>query len=380
MWKKTIFSIIKKVYIELFSPVILKKKEKMVCISYLPEPFRKRENHEYLNKHQNRREALILGNVFEELGWGYQVVRFDKLFFKKAGFQMVFGLEPNFLHIIEKNPLAIKIYYATGSYYQHQNRMIIQRTDAFNLKHHSHLSYQRLVAPHVSCEVADYIFQIGSSKTLNTYPEELREKIRIIHQTCHSFTNYKVENKRLHYRRNHFIWMGSNGSILKGLDLIIDFFQNKENLILHIVGNIDADFYELYKNIIENTPNMHYYGFIDMDDPLLLKIAEQCTGIIFPSCSEGLPGTVINMMKLGLIPVVSKWCSFDEIDKLGYEIQDLSVEGIKEAIDWFDSLSDEEIENLFIANYSYSNQMYNYEQFEKDMMYNLRFVLAKSGC
>lgn len=375
--RSILLSLFKYIYINIFTPPIINKKDKLIYISYLSEPFKKKNDSTYLNKHQNRRETILLGEILSNLGWGYVVERFDKYLVKNGKYQAIFGLEPNFERMAKKNPDAVKIYYATGSYYQHQNKMIIQRTDEFNKKHHTELSYQRLVKPHNSCETADYIFQIGSSKTINTYPPELRNKIHIIRQTCHTFINYDVQDKLKYYDRKQFVWMGSNGSILKGLDLVLDYFIGHKEFTLHVIGNIDHDFYSVYKNQINSSTNIHYHGFMDMNDPHFIKIAYQCSCIIFPSCSEGMPGSVINMMKLGLIPIVAKWCSFDKIDVLGYELKDLTTTSIEQSILWFNSLSNKEVEELFIQNHKYSTETYNKNVFEKDMTTNFKKVLPK---
>lgn len=378
MVKKKLLAIGKEIY-KLLSPVIVKKAEYMVAVSYIPEPFCNKNNINYLNKHQNRREILIIADVFHQLGLGYRIERFDKWNIKKKSFDIIFGIEPNFVRLCKDNPHAIKIYYATGSYFQHQNAMIKRRTDDFNIRKGAFLSYRRLVKPHLSCEIADYIFQIGSQKTLDTYPVHLRHKIKIIHQSCHHFQNFELKRHLDNYDRSHFLWVGSHGSILKGLDLVLDYFLLHPQLTLHIIGYIDNDFYQAYKESLKTAPNIIIHGFIDMDDPRLLSIVYTCSCIIFPSCSEGMPGSVINMMKLGIIPIVSQWCSTDEIDQLGYEIPEISYEQIDKAIQWFHSLSAKSIRSLIYKNYHYANSTFNSKVFEEEFKQAIISILNKSN-
>ncbi len=353
------------VYVNFFTPRICVKKNKMAYLSYLPEPYIRKDNITYLNKHQNRREALSLIDIFENFSYGVVIERFDRYFFSKEKYDLVWGLEPNFTRLSKLNPKAKKIYYATGSYYSHQNSMIIQRTDQFNKSHSANLSYHRLVAPHNSCEVADVIFQIGCKKTINTYPEKLRKKIKIINQSCHSFKNFVISDKNDKYKKNEFIWLGSGGSILKGLDLLFDYFILNPQFNLNVVGPLDKDFYLYYKDKIQACKNITYYGFMDMDDPELIHIANRCVAIIFPSCSEGLPGSVINMMKLGLIPIVTQWCSVDGIEDLGYELSGLSIEEIENSVSWIMNLSESQITDLFLKNYNYANLNFNLDKFKE---------------
>lgn len=368
----------KNIFIQLFSPTIVKKRAKMVYISYLPEAYIKSEGDKYFSKHQNRLESLTIGRVIESLGMGYIIERFDKCIIRKFKCDIVFGLEPNFERIAKHNPSAIKIYYATGSYYEHQNTMIYSRTDSFNKSHNCNLSYNRLVTPHNSAETADYIFQIGSQKTINTYPEHLRHKICIIRQSCQNFPNYDINSKLKSYSKTDFLWFGGKGSILKGLDLIIDYFLTHTQYNIHIIGPIDSDFLSYYKNAINTSSNIHCYGFMDLNDFDFIEKVQKCSCIIFPSCSEGLPGTVINAMKLGVIPILSKWCSIDCIETLGYEMESLSTDSIDNAIKWFNSLSDSSIKDLFLANSIYANETYNLKSFENDMLQMFDKILKQN--
>jgi len=368
--------IIRFFYINFLNPTyVFRNSVKQAYISYLSEPFYRKTDISYLNKHQNRKEAIKIGDFFINNGFSIRVERFDKiLVWKKHPFELIFGVEPNFLRISNVNPNAIKIYYATGAYYKHQNEMIIKRTDNVNALHKLTLSYQRLVKPHDSCEKADYIIQIGTPTTIKTYPESLRNKIFLVRQTCHNY-NYNIDLKLLNYNRNTYMWMGSIGSVLKGLDLVLDFFSQNSQYELHVIGTIDDDFQKAYYSILHNSSNILYHGFLPIDSDELISVAEKCVAIIFPSCSEGAPGSVINMNKLGLIPIVSQWCAYDEINDLGYVLPELDVASISQSVKWINGLSKEVIKELFIKNYRYANANFNEEIFESDFISALTTIL-----
>ena len=65
-------------------------------------------------------------------------------------------------------------------------KQIQKMTDYVNVTYDAHIPYQRLVTPHKSIELADYILQIGSSYTILTYPPICQSKIEIIQQTSQS--------------------------------------------------------------------------------------------------------------------------------------------------------------------------------------------------
>ena len=53
-------------------------------------------------------------------------------------YDIIFGLDPNFVTMSQKNPQALKIYYATGAYWKHQYSIVKNRIDSFNKKHGTH--------------------------------------------------------------------------------------------------------------------------------------------------------------------------------------------------------------------------------------------------
>jgi len=341
---------------------------KWIFVSYITEPFKRKKNDGYFHGHQNRQETLIIAEVAQELGFSYVFNDYDKpLNFWKRNFDIVFGLEPNFKILCEKNPKALKIYYATGAYFKHQNLMIINRTNAFCEKYDTNYPYKRLIKEHNSCEVADFIFQIGSKFTIETYPEHLRHKILIINQTSHVFKNINIEEKIKMTSSKDFIWFGSWGTILKGLDLVIECFFINKSLNLHVVGPIEEEFLRVFKNKINNVSNIFLYGFLDVTSKEFRDLVNKCAFLIFPSASEGVPGSVINLQILGVIPILSKWASPDKITDLGYLLKDLSISSINESIDWSQSLSHDQLVELIKTNYYYISTTHNNKKFKMEM-------------
>ena len=184
-----IFNRIKNVYRKRHSTFIWKISDtaEWVYISYLTDIFYYPNDNRLLSSHQNRREALIIAKVFNQLGFNIYIQdHASKKEIPKIKFSIIFGLEPNFCNACIANPQSIKIYYATGAYYEHQNKQIQKMTDYVNVTYDAHIPYQRLVTPHKSIELADYILQIGSSYTILTYPPICQSKIELIHQSSQS--------------------------------------------------------------------------------------------------------------------------------------------------------------------------------------------------
>src|SRR5690554_3676452 len=125
---------------------------KRIFVSYITEPLKRKHDAAYFQGHQNHQETVIIEEILNELDLSYIFNHYSlPLNFVWQKFDIVFGLEPNFARICQKNPDAIKIYYATGSYFKHQNGQIQRRTDEFKQKYSVDYPYVRMVAEHDSC-------------------------------------------------------------------------------------------------------------------------------------------------------------------------------------------------------------------------------------
>ena len=346
---------------------------KWAYISYIPEVYYHKKDKVYMRTHQNKREALIIGKIFYSLGYNVKVARCNAP--KECDdrhYDIIFGLDPNFVTMSQKNPQALKIYYATGAYWKHQYSIVKNRIDSFNKKHGTHLPYSRSVDAHNSCEIADIIFQIGSSFTIQTYPPELQNKIKIINQSSNFSQECNLQHKLQSVSIKDFLWFGSSGSILKGLDLVLDFFISHPQYNLPVIGSLDEGFIDIYQKQIDECRNITLYGFLDTNSELFMNLAYLCAFNIFPSGSEGCPGSVITMMQMGVIPITSRWGAIDNIEHYGYLLPELSVEAIGKGVEWASMLPQDKFHKLIRENIYYSTQTWNLEQFENEFRSTLK--------
>ena len=143
---------------------------------------------------------------------------------------------------------------------------------------------------------------------------------------------------------------------MKGLDLLLDVFCKRLDLELYVCGIVEKDFEEVFWSELHDTPNIHYLGWVSVDSPIVQHLAETCGFVILPSVSEGCPGSVINMMRLGLIPITSSIAS--GVGGSGYILSDLSVVAI---IDVLNDISLRDANHL--AKRAIDSQKYAEEEF-----------------
>lgn len=340
------------------------RKAPWAYVSYITDVFFLKDESVF-GIHQNKKEAIKIVDILNHFGYNVYVQDYQSsrsLPSKK--FDLVFGLEPNFERACIQNPNALKIYYATGAYYQHQNSQILDITDKFNLKFNANIPYRRLIQPHNSCEIADKIFQIGSQFTIETYPPAIQQKIVLIRQSTQATI---IKQDVAYADENEFLFMGSSGNLLRGLSFLIDYFSTTPQLTLHIVGPIEDDFYEAIK--IKITGNIQFHGFLDINGSEFHSIVSRCNFIIYPSGSEGCPGSVLNAMKNGLIPIVTRWAAFDEITNYGFIIDKWDISAIGSTISRALLMSKEEIiikkkacADYVLSNYSIGRFIEDFEQ------------------
>ena len=79
-----------------------------------------------------------------------------------------------------------------------------------------------------------------------------------------------------------------------------------------------------------------------------------------------MPGAVLNSMKCGLIPIVTRWAAFDEIEEYGYVLDDWTIDAIDKGVKWSRSQSIESISKLKDACSLYVRKTYSLEQYKKE--------------
>ena len=340
-----------------------------VYFSYIPEVYAHLDDEAYMAGHQNRQETVKMVDVFNELGYNVFLQNFTTVkSLPNINPKIVIGLEPNFNRACKKWPNAKKVFFATGAYYKHANRQITSMTDYINKTYGSHIPYRRMTKDHDANELSDVILQIGSSYTIATYPAGIQNKIQIIDQSSQGVT----AAQKTYAPENEYLFMGSSGNVLKGVSLLIEYFSKHQDLNLHIVGPIEDDFHKAMSHLI--TPNIHLHGFLNVNGPEMKELVARSNFTVYPSGTEGCPGAVINLMKRGLIPIVTPWAAFDGLEDVGFVMREWSVDSLAEGIEWSKSLSKDEIEKRSMIAITISNQKYSLPRFTqqfKDFIANL---------
>jgi len=354
-----------------------------VLISYITEPFK---NGIHL-RHTNQAEALEIAKVFNELDYNVDIV--DYYYERNINYDkysVIFGFgEPLIKSFYNRNHKILTIYYGTGMHVAHQNYATLKRIEEVYKKTGKWLLESGRIVDKtwsVQTSLVDNIITLGNEEVVNSYQKYFSRKVYNVPVSYYKIFDHEeiLKNKNFEDAKNHFLWFGSSGLIHKGLDLLLEVFKELPNLNLHVCGPIDNEpkFKNCYHEELYNYNNIHTYGYLDIGSETFKDIIKQCAFIIFPSCSEGEPSSIINVVLYGLIPIVTNTAGI-RIKDFGIKIKELTHESIKESVIKAVNISEDEIKkrSLKCANDTINN--HSIEKFSYELKKALIEILGKKA-
>lgn len=211
-----------------------------------------------------------------------------------------------------------KVFYCTENYWAFQNMAELTRLRAFQQRTGMWVRPERQTRVSFSDEFADYITLLGTSFQQLLYhprPERHQLDISVAAVPVHVAKNVPAA-------RANFLWLGSGGAVLKGVDLAVEAFIKMPQAHLYIAGALEREprLWQWLKPLLAAHPNIHYLGWVDVATPSFAKLANNCIGTIYPSASEGGGGAVAQLLHFGLIPIVTQTATV-RAATLGFEIE-----------------------------------------------------------
>ena len=96
---------------------------------------------------------------------------------------------------------------------------------------------------------------------------------------------------------------------------------------------------------------------------------------ILPSCSEGSPGTVVDSMQQGLIPVLTKEAGID-VAGFGYILDNYKIDTIKKQIISLPEIDNVRLADLSLASKKEVTKNFSAEMFEKNFKTGILSLLS----
>ena len=225
-------------------------------------------------------------------------------------YDYVIGFGSAYRKAIELNPQAKSVLYLTEKppYYslQKESERIAYLYERHRIK--AKINRSGLFFNDEDIVNADYIIMMGREGDENLLPDK---NVYLLSPTGLKCDNYTLEKKNFDEAKKHFLWMGSRGAVLKGLDILYDAFSLAPNLVLHVAGLDSVDRRILSK--IKPT-NVIDHGYLQIGTTYANKVFDECAFFLFPSCSEAVSTSTLTAMNFGLIPLITSEMSVEICD------------------------------------------------------------------
>jgi glycosyltransferase involved in cell wall biosynthesis len=284
--------------------------------------------------HKNLWEAFVMAQIFLDLGFSVDVIDFtNDSFLPRKDYSLFVDAKWNMERIAPYlNKDCHKVLHIVTTHTLFQNEAELKRLLALQQRRGITLRPRRQDKLNWGIEHADCATVIGNEFTLETYRYANKPLYRV--PSAWPVVYPWPETKDFEGCRNRFVWFGGGGMVHKGLDLVLEAFASMPECHLTVCGPVEKekDFVEAYRRELYETENIHLFGWMDVDSPQFLELADHCAAVVRPSCSEGGSAAVVGGMHAGLIPIISRESSLDVSPEFGILLQTSSIEEIREAV------------------------------------------------
>lgn len=340
----------------------LTKNQKRVLISYVDYFSTANLNNKI--GHTNLLESIQIINSFKEFDYIIDVVHCNSLeslkFLVCEKYDVIFGFGKIFYEISKLNTNAKKIIYVTENHPElslekelERNNYFYERTRKKIPLRRSGVFYKEEHFKNIDCAII-----MGEIEPFKKY----NRPIYRIFPTGFVNKNYIFKSRNLEKSKKNFLWLGSNGAVHKGLDLLIEVFQKNPEITLHICGfNPEEKYLKIpkLKNIIN-------YGRVDIQKTEFLELVDKCSYIILPSCSEGFSTSIATGMLHSMIPIVCKDTGFNRLDNNVILLNDYKIDYLEKEILNLSKKNSNELEKFHKEIYSFARENFTITDFTKN--------------
>lgn len=281
----------------------------------------------------NRGMAQEVARALNELGFIVDIINLDNTTWRPSRTYNLFVGHggTNFEHISRRLPTDVpRIYYSTSLYWKDFNVREAKQFYELARRRGLFLPPDRAImdSEEYAVQTADGIITLGNEVAVRSYSQF--QNVFGINNAAFPVETQTWQNKDYGAGRAHFLFFSGHGNVHKGLDLLLEAFAQTD-LHLHICQRIEAPFLNIYRRELYELPNIHLHHFVKMRSAEFHELVRQCNWIIAPTCAEGSPGSVVECMAHGLIPILSEAATID-LEDWGYGIEALTVEAVCAAI------------------------------------------------
>ena len=341
-------------------------------LSYLAEPFHHQPDYSGKQDYSNWMMSLEIANALNRIGFVVDVINYDDYdVIPTRGYDVFIGMAANFSRLLPLMRAQTRtVYWATRPDPASEMEAIRQRQLKLFQRRRKWVPIPEALLPLL--ESADYhradaLILIGNSDVRSTFRTP-SNRVYCVDNPAIEFSSSDTGVRDLSQARSHFLFLSSWLLVRKGLDLALEVFAERPDLQLWICGPVDSEpqLMRAYRQELFHTPNIHPLGWVGMQSAEFAEVTKRCAYLVFPSCAEGMSGSVINGMARGLVPICTAETGVD-LDDFGLPVTDPSPQGLGEVIDLAASLPIEELQRRGEAARSAAARRYTVGNFRQQI-------------
>jgi glycosyltransferase involved in cell wall biosynthesis len=284
--------------------------------------------------HNNIGEARAMRETLLRLGFAVDVISRERTRFRpRHRYDLFVGTRQNFARIAAGlNPDCIRVAHLDTAHWLVNNAAIFARELELRDRRGVAIDSHKFIQINRAIETADYATLLGNDFDFDSYAFAGKPVFQVPNPSAVTYP--WVEDKDFAAAGGRFLWIGSQGLVHKGLDLVLEAFARMPDLHLTVCGPIREDraFEAAYRRELYATPNIETLGWVDIASPAFADLCRRTAALVYPSAAEACCGTVVNSMQAGLIPIVSAGAGVDVDPDFGMVVGELSVEAVSQAV------------------------------------------------
>lgn len=283
-------------------------------------------------------------------------------------YDYILGFGDMFRLARERNSKAYAILYMTENPYWVSKAGEQQRIDYFYERTGRKIAFTRTGKfYHEGDELlADAVICVGEKKYFHN------KIVKRVYPTAIKNSGY-VNNTCIKRKNTNFIVLGVKGFVHKGNDLLIEVFNKHPDWKLYMCGKEIQQ--ECKKYGLKLPQNVVNCGFVDIESIQFLELAQICTFVLLPSCSEGMSTGLLTGMRHGLIPVTTMGTGMDEFSEYCQYFEGYRLEQIEQKLLSLIDMDSNETQKLSDAVYKYANHTFGVDNYAKNLKAALEDIL-----
>jgi glycosyltransferase involved in cell wall biosynthesis len=292
---------------------------------------------------------IVMAQALNEMGYVVDAIGNDDIDFKiKDRYDLVILHNPGLIGLWKKKlPKGTPIvYFEVVAYWREVLKKMQSRFEVFNQKYNLQISSEDFDGyKSIAQNGEEYDRNILLADSRIVLGDQLTQSFAKFPKTFFTTSvclpdknfNKDLSPKNLEQGRKNFVFFGgSTHNFRKGLHLLFEAFINSP-YNLYVCSSVNEILYKVFN--LEKQSNIHLLGYQKQGSKKFYELINKCDFVIHPSCAEGIPGGVLDTVKYGLIPIVSRECNIVNAGKLGILLENSSPEEIKQAVNFVASQS-----------------------------------------